>query len=739
MDTRHIAVVVQGLFEKSDSIGYDAVFEYELLSKIFGKSRVNLFAERFDSKRYPGIDIKSISDFWKYLGENPSATVIYHYCDGWPQLDEYILTSDRQFIVRWHNNTPPWFYGASHRRSVERTIGGFRTIVNFVRSGNVRFWVNSNFTLNQLCALGGSPEYGAVVFPGSGFLKLDKHGAQAPSHAASDLQVAVSERPLRLLFVSRVVAHKGHRHVIALASYLQKVLGRDVSVTFLGRDDPSSGLKAELERQAALADVEVLLKGEVSHAELSEAYLSADLFVCFSEHEGFGMPIFEAMRMGVPVICWGRTALRELMRQHPFSFDELDFARAAAAIQLLDDKDVFNNVMKIQGEILKHYTSQIVVDQLMAALAEEYGTWHWREGFHGDLSSAIKHSLDQAVEGQAFPPSLTFDNPRDVGDNYVTLYDIESYEALLSDDRDLHRLPALPPSSDSVMFSYREFVSPTGRRLENGISFSGLVNSSKRHIIYGPYARFVRGYFAADFQIEAETKGDRDVELELDVSLEGAVALVARKITVTDVLENDSFRLLFPVSVEGAIIEFRIRVVTPGNCNFIFKGVTIRNMRQSLANLPEAPLGKHRTLPWLQRRIRSRREAERISAAAQALFRRADDLRDRAWWNDAASAYNKGLLIEPRAFAYLVQLGNCLKEAERYEESEAAYQRALSLRPDDRDLNLQLGRLYRQWGNAEAAYHHLLRAARLDVSAARAMHELAGTGFDISSLPDLFA
>ena len=204
MTVAKIAIIVEGLFEKSDSIGYDAVFQYRLLQIAHGQGRVFLFAQRFDLGRYPGVDIQPMEAFHEFIAENPSALIVYHYCDGWPEIDNVIRDSSRAFIVRWHNNTPPWFYASNHRRSVERTIRGFKTIIGLIRSPNVRFWVNSNFTLNQLIALGATSEQASVVFPGSRF--LDAHSI--PKRSLDDLSYGKTTAPLKLLFVSRVVAHK---------------------------------------------------------------------------------------------------------------------------------------------------------------------------------------------------------------------------------------------------------------------------------------------------------------------------------------------------------------------------------------------------------------------------------------------------------------------------------------------------------------------------------------------------
>jgi glycosyltransferase involved in cell wall biosynthesis len=54
------------------------------------------------------------------------------------------------------------------------------------------------------------------------------------------------------------------------------------------------------------------LLGAVGHDELAALYTGADLFAFPSRHEGFGLPVLEAMAQGTPVICADIPALREV-------------------------------------------------------------------------------------------------------------------------------------------------------------------------------------------------------------------------------------------------------------------------------------------------------------------------------------------------------------------------------------------------------------------------------------------
>jgi len=57
----------------------------------------------------------------------------------------------------------------------------------------------------------------------------------------------------------------------------------------------------------------VELTGAVTDAELAAHYRAADVFVCVSEHEGFCVPLLEAMHHGVPIVAYGATAVGETL------------------------------------------------------------------------------------------------------------------------------------------------------------------------------------------------------------------------------------------------------------------------------------------------------------------------------------------------------------------------------------------------------------------------------------------
>jgi glycosyltransferase involved in cell wall biosynthesis len=99
----------------------------------------------------------------------------------------------------------------------------------------------------------------------------------------------------------------------------------------------------ETERLKALAAElgitgEVRFTGWVSDADVEGFYALASVFVYPSLHEGFGMPVLEAMRRGVPVACADATSLPEVAGDAGLLFDPLSVDAIGAAMRhLLED------------------------------------------------------------------------------------------------------------------------------------------------------------------------------------------------------------------------------------------------------------------------------------------------------------------------------------------------------------------------------------------------------------------
>ncbi len=102
-------------------------------------------------------------------------------------------------------------------------------------------------------------------------------------------------------------------------------------------------------------DIEVT--GYVSPQQLNQLYQRAGIFAFPSLDEGFGIPILEAMRMGVPVITSNRSATAEVAGDAALLVDPFDTQEIAKALQQLMDSDERRKHFRLLGmERLKNFS-----------------------------------------------------------------------------------------------------------------------------------------------------------------------------------------------------------------------------------------------------------------------------------------------------------------------------------------------------------------------------------------------
>jgi glycosyltransferase involved in cell wall biosynthesis len=133
-----------------------------------------------------------------------------------------------------------------------------------------------------------------------------------------------------VLTVSSALRHKNLSRLLEAFARLDG----DATLVVVGHAGLDQGA---LRDQAERLDVgdRVLFTGWVDDADLEGFYAAATAFVYPSLMEGFGMPVLEAMRRGVPVACSDVSALPEVAGDAAELFDPRDPAAIAAALRTL--------------------------------------------------------------------------------------------------------------------------------------------------------------------------------------------------------------------------------------------------------------------------------------------------------------------------------------------------------------------------------------------------------------------
>ncbi|HTW42866.1 MAG TPA: glycosyltransferase family 1 protein [Solirubrobacteraceae bacterium] len=159
----------------------------------------------------------------------------------------------------------------------------------------------------------------------------------APTPAgALRARLGLGERPVILT----VSAKKANKNLVRLLRAMAAVRARhpDAVLVMPGNPTPHERELRALARELGIA-ASVVFPEYVDAADLEGLYALASCFVFASVNEGFGIPILEAMRRGVPVACSRASALPEVAGDAARYFDPYDVHDIAGALsELLGDR-----------------------------------------------------------------------------------------------------------------------------------------------------------------------------------------------------------------------------------------------------------------------------------------------------------------------------------------------------------------------------------------------------------------
>lgn len=236
------------------------------------------------------------------------AWLIYHHSIGSPVSEIARRNLDR-LVFYYHNITPGHFLRGYNDRLADLLDQGREELPTFRNAPLM--WADSEYNRQELLALG----FGDVaLFP----LLVDTTALQQSAKSTNG-QAIVERYPqvvqgcewINWLFVGRIVPNKRQDALIRAFHYYQRLINPHCRLFLVGSSVNAPGYQLELETLAAsLGAQNVIFAGAPSFAEGFGGYFkAASVFVCASEHEGFGVPALEAMSFGLPVVALDATGV----------------------------------------------------------------------------------------------------------------------------------------------------------------------------------------------------------------------------------------------------------------------------------------------------------------------------------------------------------------------------------------------------------------------------------------------
>jgi glycosyltransferase involved in cell wall biosynthesis len=159
-----------------------------------------------------------------------------------------------------------------------------------------------------------------------------------------------------VLFVGRIIPNKRIEDLVAAFAAYRRREPRS-RLLLVGDYRGHERYYARLRERAvalglSLAD-DVVFTGHLEHDDLLACYAASHLFLCLSEHEGFCVPLLEAMVFGLPVVAGDAGAVRETLGGAGVLLEDRDPETVAEVLaRLRPDGELRRAVLAGQGRAL---------------------------------------------------------------------------------------------------------------------------------------------------------------------------------------------------------------------------------------------------------------------------------------------------------------------------------------------------------------------------------------------------
>jgi glycosyltransferase involved in cell wall biosynthesis len=294
--------------------------------------------------------------------------LLFHFSIGSEVTSFFAGLPDRKVLV-YHNITPPEYFAGVNARVADRCRRGRWELARLAAVTDLALGV-SEFNRQELLALG---------FRRTGVLPILVDWSTYDCEPVGPIRDAYG-RGTNLLFVGRVAPNKRVEDLIK-TYYFYRRLDRESRLLVVGSAVDTEGYLLGCQKLAAELGVldGVVFAGTVSQAELVAYYRAASVYLSLSEHEGFCVPLLEAMHFDVPVVAYEAAGVPATLGRAGLLVAEKDFPALAELIhRLVSDPTLRGAVVAGQRERLRAFDTAAIGTQLRHHLAEVAGTESFR-------------------------------------------------------------------------------------------------------------------------------------------------------------------------------------------------------------------------------------------------------------------------------------------------------------------------------------------------------------------------
>ncbi len=305
-------------------------------------------------------DVRPFSDPASKQGD----LTIFHFALVSPLTAEFARLP-RGRVLQYHNVTPAHYFADYDANIFRLAMLGREDLKSLVGHTDVALG-DSEYNRQELEDLGFT---NTGVFP----IAIDTGRITGAPRRPALEKTLRADGFVNFLFVGRIVPNKKIEDHIKLAEQYKRYIDAHYRFIFVGRYDVVPRYYAAI--RALMAEYKMLperflFTGPVPDAELAAYYRASSVYISLSEHEGFCVPLLEAMAMDVPVLAYGAAAVPDTLGGAGIQFAPKDLEYAAELLGMLAFEDhPREEVLAGQRQRLHAFGDPVITQRLSSVIS----------------------------------------------------------------------------------------------------------------------------------------------------------------------------------------------------------------------------------------------------------------------------------------------------------------------------------------------------------------------------------
>ena len=322
--------------------------------------------EGFDTHIY-ALDIASSkipADKASYINEigtlTPDDVIIYHVGSASP-LSKFIKNCQCRKVMIYHNITPPDFFLPYNKDAYKSCQKGLEEVKDLKNTFELVI-TPSEFNKSDLINMG----YTCPIIVVPILIPFDDY-KKTPSE---EIINKYNDDLTNIIFVGRISPNKKQEDVIKVFSEYQRNFNPNSRLFLVGHGNGLELYETRLKDFVKkLGTKNVIFTGHIKFNEILAYYHLSDLFLCQSEHEGFCIPLAEAMFFQKPIVAFDSSAIAWTLGDGGFILKEKNSLLTAGVInRILTDASLKEEILRLQNERLADFQHEKIKKQLLDCL-----------------------------------------------------------------------------------------------------------------------------------------------------------------------------------------------------------------------------------------------------------------------------------------------------------------------------------------------------------------------------------